>query len=124
MTLRKENLEAFKQQLVMQRDTLAADLRHATAELIDDEVTYTDSIDQASADTDKSLALQMKNRERDNLVRIEEALRRLEIGTFGRCARCSEEISEARIRASLFTTLCIDCKSEVESESGQRFPGR
>ena len=84
---------------------------------------YTDAIDQASADTDKSFAMQMKNRERDTLWQIDGALKRIEEGNFGECERCDEPISEARIRAFPFTTLCIDCKAELESEE-QRFPGR
>ena len=123
MTLRKEKLIAFKNQLVNQREALASELRKATAELINDEVTFSDTIDQASADTDKSLALQIKNRERNVLTQIDEALRRIDMGAFGDCERCDEEIAEARIKAFPFTTLCIDCKSELESEE-HRMPGR
>src|ERR1700746_3369202 len=107
MALRKEKLESYRKQLVARRDTISHGLRIATAEFINDEASYTDSIDQASADIDKSFAMQMKNRERDTLVQIEEALRRIEAGAFGECERCEEPISEARIKAFPFTTLCI-----------------
>lgn len=107
----------------MRREALAGDLRRATAELIDDEVMYSDTVDQASADIDKSFALQMKNRERGMLKQIDEALKRIDDGTFGDCEQCDEPITEGRIRAFPFTTLCIDCKAELESEE-QRFPGR
>jgi DnaK suppressor protein len=66
----------------------------------------------------------MKNRNVATLLEMTEALRRIDRGSFGECERCGEEISEARIRASLLTTLCIDCKAELESESGHRVPGR
>ena len=123
MALRKEKLEGFKKHLSTRRESLAQELKQATADLINDEVSYTDAIDQASAETDKSLIVQMKNRDRDILWQLDEALRRIDSGTFGECERCDESISEARLKANPSTTLCIDCKAEIESEE-HRFPGR
>jgi DnaK suppressor protein len=123
MALRKEKIEGFRRDLFARREEIASELRRATAQFIGDDALYTDVIDQASADMDKSLAMQMKNRERDTLWQIDSALKRIEEGNFGACERCDEPISEARIRAFPFTTLCIDCKAELESEE-QRFPGR
>lgn len=123
MALRKEKLEQFKKQLTQRRQLIAQDLKQATADLINDEVTYTDSVDQASAETDKSLVVQMKNRDRNLLWEIDEALRRIDEGSFGICERCEESIIEARMRANPATTLCIDCKAELESEQ-RRVPGR
>ena len=123
MALGKEKIEAYRKKLVHRRDALAEDLRQATVQLINDESFYTDSVDQAAADTDKNFTLQMKNRDRDVLWQIDEAIRRLDDGSFGECERCGEAISEGRIEAFPFTTLCIDCKAELESEE-HRFPGR
>ncbi|MGK5082302.1 TraR/DksA C4-type zinc finger protein [Bdellovibrionota bacterium FG-1] len=123
MALRKETVEAFRKDLFARREAIAQELRLSTADLISDSTTYQDSIDQASADTDKSFALQMKSRERDTLWQIDGALRRIEDGHFGSCEKCEDAITEARIWAFPFTTLCIECKAEVESEQ-HRFPGR
>ena len=123
MALRKEKLESFRKQLVARRDVIHHGLRVATAQFINDDTVHTDSLDQASAEVDKSFAMQMKNRERETLMQIDEALRRIEAGVFGECERCEDPILEARIRAFPFTTLCIDCKAELESEE-HRFPGR
>jgi DnaK suppressor protein len=123
MTLCKEKVETYRKTLVSRREALAEDLRQATVNLINDESVYTDSVDQAAADTDKSFVLQMKNRDRNSLWQIDEAIRRLNDGSFGDCERCGDAISEARIEAFPFTTLCIDCKAELESEE-HRFPGR
>jgi DnaK suppressor protein len=123
MPLRKEKVEGYRRLLVARREVLAEDLRQATVELINDESVYTDAVDQAAADTDKNFTLQMKNRERNVLWQIDEALKRLDEGSFGECEKCGESISEGRIDAFPFTTLCIDCKAELESEE-HRFPGR
>ncbi len=123
MPLRREKIEKYRKQLQSRRDALAEDLHLATLQLIQDESVYTDSMDQAAAETDKTFALRMKNRERDALFQIDKAIRRLGDGSFGKCQRCAEPISEARIDAFPFTTLCIDCKVELESEE-HRFSGR
>jgi DnaK suppressor protein len=123
MALRKDRLESVRKELVRRRDTLAAEVRAATERMIDDDEAYADSVDQAAADTDRAISVQIKNRERDVLVQIDQALRRMEEGIFGECERCGEDIAEARIKAFPFTTLCIDCKAEMESEEN-RYPGR
>ena len=123
MALRKEKVENFRLQLVNRRDSIAADLRSAAADLINDAAVYTDAVDQAAADTEKNFTLQLRNRERLVLIQIDEALKRVESGSFGVCERCDESISEGRIEAFPFTTLCIECKAELESEE-HRFPGR
>ncbi len=123
MTMRKEKVESFRKQLLARRETIAEELRLATAQLLNEDVFYTDSVDQAAADTDRNFTLQMKNRDRNVLWQIDEAIRRLNDGTYGECDRCGESISEGRMEAFPFTTLCIDCKAELESEE-HRFPRR
>jgi len=123
MALRKEKLESFRKLLLTQRDAIAHEVTTATAQMIEDDEVFADSIDQASAEADRTLTLQFKNRDREILAQIKEALRRIEQGTFGECEQCGENIAEARMKANPATTLCIDCKAELESERG-RFPGR
>jgi DnaK suppressor protein len=91
--------------------------------MLDEEINFTDAVDQASQDTDRGIAVQIQNRERMILAQIDEALRRIEAGVFGSCESCGEDISEARLRAQPSTTLCIDCKAEIESQR-QKYPGR
>jgi len=101
---------------------MAEGLRVAAAGSVADDVVYSDTIDQASADIDKTLALQMRNRDRNIVSQIDAALKRMEAGHFDECEKCGESILEARLKAFPFTTLCIDCKSELELET--RAPGR
>jgi DnaK suppressor protein len=116
MSIRKEKLESLRRGLNARRETLVDELRQATANFIADDVAYSDSIDQASADADKTILLQMKNRDRNILWQIDQALRRMDSGDYGDCEQCGDDISEARLKAFPLTTLCIDCKSELESE--------
>jgi DnaK suppressor protein len=50
------------------------------------------------------------------LAKIDEALRRLEEGVYGVCAECGQEISEARLAAVPFASMCRDCQEQWESE--------
>lgn len=113
-------IEKIKKQLLSRRETLVSGLRSMTSQLVEQEFSYTDSIDQASADVDRSLSLQMKDRDRQLLRQIDEALNQIKVGSFGECKRCGEEIAEARLQAFPLAVLCIECQSEVEVE-GQRF---
>lgn len=116
MSLGKEKLEEFRKVLVSRREGLVVHLRQSTQSFIEDDVIYTDSVDQAAADSDKAILAQMKNRDRDILLQLNEALRRIDHGVYGLCEFCDEPISEARIHAFPLTTLCIDCKSEMEAQ--------
>jgi DnaK suppressor protein len=113
---RGRQLEDLRKLLSSQREAMATELRQSTAEFLNEETAYTDSVDMASAETDRNLAAQMNNRERETLFQMDEALRRLDMGTFGNCEQCEEEISAARLKVYPFTTLCVDCKAELESE--------
>ena len=79
------------------------------------------SVNDFVQDIDFAL-MQMKA---ESLQRIDEALARLEEGTYGTCAECEEPIAQARLSALPFATLCIRCQEEQErNESGDRRPGR
>ncbi len=73
-----------------------------------------DPTDRASLETDRSRALRLRDRDRRLIGKIQEALERLEAGTFGLCQSCGGRISPARLRARPVTTLCIECKREAE----------
>ncbi|RLB13465.1 MAG: RNA polymerase-binding protein DksA, partial [Deltaproteobacteria bacterium] len=62
----------------------------------------------------------ISDRGRKLLVKIKEALERLDNGTFGICEACGEEISEKRLKARPVTTLCIECKKKQETEEKLR----
>jgi DnaK suppressor protein len=68
---------------------------------------------QADIQDDIEFALiQMKS---ETLNKINEALRRLEEGTYGNCFECGEEIAEARLRALPFAVRCKDCEEARET---------
>jgi DnaK suppressor protein len=58
--------------------------------------------------------------ESGTLRKIDEALLRLEEGTYGQCRECDEAISEARLKALPFASLCRDCQEQAEESEAAR----
>ncbi|MGC6426694.1 MAG: TraR/DksA family transcriptional regulator [Akkermansiaceae bacterium] len=84
---------------------------------------------QADAGTDsydRDFALNMLSKEADALNEIEEALQRLEMGTYGICEKSKKKIPQARLEALPFARLSVECQAELERESAgyQTGPGR
>ena len=73
-----------------------------------------DPADRATLESDRNFTLRMRDRERKLIAKINEALERIETGTYGICEECEEGISDARLKARPVTTLCIDCKKKQE----------
>jgi DnaK suppressor protein len=77
---------------------------------------FPDPTDRAALESDRNFLLRIRDRERKLLVKIQEALKRIDDGTFGTCQECGEEISESRLKARPVATLCVDCKRMQERE--------
>lgn len=76
--------------------------------------------DQASAVADQNFLLRLKEREQKLLKKIDEAIKRIDGGSFGICENCGNEIGLKRLKARPVTTLCIECKTQQEQEEKVR----
>src|SRR5215217_384830 len=73
-----------------------------------------DAVESSEADIQGEIEFALIQMKAETLNKIEEALRRLEEGTFGYCFECGEEISERRLRALPFAVRCKDCEEARE----------
>ena len=112
----KERIEYFKDLLTKRLEKLLAEAGKTVGDMSDEEETFPDPTDRASLESDRNFLLRIRDRERKLIVKIEEALDRIENDTFGICEMCGEEISEERLQARPVTTQCIDCKTEEEEK--------
>jgi DnaK suppressor protein len=71
-----------------------------------------DLADQASGNNEVHIQLKLKQTDAKILQAIEEALLRIEKGTYGICRDCGEPIAPARLNAIPWTRVCITCKEE------------
>jgi DnaK suppressor protein len=80
-----------------------------------------DAAESSEADIQEDIELALIQMKAETLSRIDEALARLEEGTYGYCFECGEEISERRLRALPFAVRCKDCEEARENaEQRQR----
>ena len=70
--------------------------------------------DQGTDNFDREFALNLVSSEQDVLYEIDDALRRIEMGTYGVCEGCNKAIEKARLMALPFAKMCVVCKSEAE----------
>jgi DnaK suppressor protein len=73
-----------------------------------------DAAESSDADIQEDIELALIQMKAETLSKIDEALARLEAGTFGFCTECGEEISERRLRALPFALRCKDCEEARE----------
>jgi DnaK suppressor protein len=74
-----------------------------------------DLADQASGNNEVHIQLKLKQTDAKILQAIEEALRRIDLGTYGVCRDCGEPIADARLSAIPWTRSCISCKEKQKA---------
>ncbi len=85
----------------------------------DDAANFPDPNDRATQESEFSLELRTRDRERKLIKKIDEALERLDEGEYGYCESCGVEIGIRRLEARPTATLCIDCKTLDEIREKQ-----
>ena len=117
--LTKTQLRSFRDELETERAQLLEQVEELDAEA---DVNYwreggfdDDPADAGSASFERETAQSLSNHARGLLVQIDDALRRIEAGTYGACERCGEKIELARLEALPSATLCMDCKRRDET---------
>ena len=76
-----------------------------------------DTYDLASEERDREINFILSDRDRVKLKQIDDALERLDDGTYGVCESCGLEIAEERLSAMPFSRLCRDCQQDMEREA-------
>ena len=73
-----------------------------------------DEVDLAAIQVNQTLVFRLRDRERQLLAKIDQAIVRLNDGTFGHCLECDEAIEKRRLEVRPVSTLCISCKELQE----------
>jgi DnaK suppressor protein len=118
--MKKERLAYFGELLTNRLEDLLNEAEKTVTGMTNDKNTFPDPTDRANLETDRNFLLRIRDRERKLILKIKEALARIEDGTFGICEECGEEISEERLKARPMTTLCIECKTKAEAEEKKK----
>ena len=118
--MNKKELDRFKKILTRQLEELEQKIEGPNEHLNAANDYFPDPTDRASAESDRNFDLRVHERERKLILKIKEALERIEEGTFGICEDCEEPIDLKRLEARPVTTLCLECKIAREREEKMR----
>ena len=88
--------------------------------MTDSNEVFADPADRATAESDRSFTLRIRDRERRLIRKIQSALQRIEDGSYGICEECGEDIGVPRLKARPVTRLCINCKAKQEEDETLR----
>jgi DnaK suppressor protein len=107
-------LEYFKQKLLNWKEDILRESRETLSHLQTDTENHPDIADRASSETDRALELRTRDRQRKLISKIDEALRRIEDGSYGYCEETGEPIGLARLDARPIATLSLEAQERHE----------
>jgi DnaK suppressor protein len=112
--------EHFRKILLAWKQSLMEEVDRTVHHMQDEATNFPDPNDRATQESEFSLELRTRDRERKLIKKIEEALNRIDDGEYGYCEACGVEIGIRRLEARPTATLCIDCKTLDEIREKQR----
>lgn len=113
--LSAEELESFRELLEERKAKLLGEAGRTAHGMGDEEAEgFPDPTDRGVMESERNLELRIRDRERKLISKIDEAIGRIDDGTFGLCEECEEPIGARRLQVRPVTTLCIRCKEEQE----------
>ena len=109
----------FKKMLTQLKGELSEDIDRTVHTMQDEATVFADPNDRASQESDISLELRNRDRERKLIRKIDETIAKIDAGEYGYCESCGIEIGLKRLEARPTATLCIDCKTLDEMRERQ-----
>jgi DnaK suppressor protein len=115
----KEQLEHFRQILNNWKKDLMQEVDRTMLHMKDEAANFPDPNDRATQESEFSLELRTRDRERKLIRKIDEALKRIDDGTYGYCVETGEEIGIKRLEARPVATLCVEAQERRERREKQ-----
>lgn len=114
-SMEAKTLAKFRKLLLEEKQRLINNSKNAVKhELALSPDDLPDETDLAVSEINQNLVFKLRDRERQLLTKIDEAIARMDEGTFGTCEDCEENIEPKRLEARPVSTLCIACKEKQE----------
>jgi DnaK suppressor protein len=104
----------FRGKLLAWKEDILKEARETLLHLQEENQNHPDLADRASSETDRAIELRARDRQRKLIAKIEEALGRLEDGTYGYCEETGDPISLRRLEARPIATLSVEAQERHE----------
>jgi DnaK suppressor protein len=112
--MNERQLEYFRQKLLAWKEEILRESRETVSNLQAETENHPDLVDRASSEADRALELRTRDRQRKLISKIDEALRRIEDGSYGYCEETGEPIGIARLEARPTATLSLEAQERHE----------
>jgi len=106
--------EYFRVKLLAWREDILREAKETLLHLQEENQNHPDIADRASSETDRAIELRARDRQRKLIAKIDEALARLDDGTYGYCEETGEPISLRRLEARPIATLSVEAQERHE----------
>ena len=120
--MEQQKLEYFRNLLLEQRRQATEDIQAERAAAAQGGDGVEDIGDMSESDLDRSTAFDVASRESQLVEEIDEALRRIDEGTYGQCVRCGKPIDEERLKAMPTARYDTECQAAIEAAQGIETP--
>ena len=118
----KQRLDYFRNLLLEQRRQALEDMRADQTTALEDSGGVIDNEEVAQLDEAKSTAFELGDRQYHLIDEIDDALLRIENGTYGQCERCGKPIDEERLKAMPTARYNAECQAAIEARQGDATP--
>ena len=112
--MNKNHLEFFRQKLLIWKKELLNEASDTKDDLSEDGLQRPDIADRAQVESNAAIQLRTRDRERKLISKIDSALRRIDLGTYGYCEETDEPIGIKRLIARPIASLCLDAQERHE----------
>ena len=112
--MNERQLAYFKKKLLDWKDDILRESKGTVSNLKAETENHPDLVDRASSESDRALELRTRDRQRKLISKIDEALRRIEDGSYGYCEETGEPISLGRLEARPTATLSVEAQERHE----------
>jgi DnaK suppressor protein len=104
----------FRMRLLAWREDILKEAKETLVHLQEENQNHPDVADRASSETDRAIELRARDRQRKLIAKIDEALARIDDGTYGYCEETGEPISLRRLEARPIATLSVEAQERHE----------
>lgn len=112
--MNERQLQYFREKLLRWREEILEESRSTIANLQEDTAALADLADRATSESDRALELRTRDRQRKLIAKIDDAIRRIEDGSYGYCEETGEPIALSRLEARPIATLSLEAQERHE----------
>ncbi len=114
-----DKLDFFERVLIEKMNQILGTAEETMNQMSQGDGAFPDPTDRAVSESNRTIELRTRDRERKLLQKILKAIGKIKDGTYGICEECGDDISESRLKVRPEATLCLKCKEEEEKVEKQ-----